>query len=297
MSTQVIAPFGFFTYDAFRAGWFFLWRIGLYLLPAVVVNWLGTWMMIEPFLVSGVMQDPERLNPQLVMEIVTSESFVIGSILLALSSLGGFIASIPLTTKIARKWALRTWNRTFERGVWWSIFWRVFLTLLLAAIILMGALVVVGVVSATGATLVGGLLNLSLNCLLLVVLLFSYGWSMSRVVASRIGGVAAGVATTVVAGLNPLGYTPTAGPQYTAPPRPAPVTPMPTAPMSGAPRPVVTSTVMTPRAPMPPPPPSSSGGVAPAGRRQCPKCGLYETEKGTVLGWYCKVCGWSESRA
>jgi hypothetical protein len=47
---------------------------------------------------------------------------------------------------------------------------------------------------------------------------------------------------------------------------------------------------------MAPPAPPPPGGAAP-GRRRCPKCSLYETEKGTVLGWYCKVCGWSESRA
>lgn len=32
-------------------------------------------------------------------------------------------------------------------------------------------------------------------------------------------------------------------------------------------------------------------------RKQCPKCGLSETERGSVIGWYCTVCGWRESRA
>jgi len=31
-------------------------------------------------------------------------------------------------------------------------------------------------------------------------------------------------------------------------------------------------------------------------KRQCPKCGLSETERGTVIGWYCTICGWRESR-
>ena len=30
--------------------------------------------------------------------------------------------------------------------------------------------------------------------------------------------------------------------------------------------------------------------------KQCPKCSLYETEQGKVIGWYCRVCGWRESR-
>jgi hypothetical protein len=28
-----------------------------------------------------------------------------------------------------------------------------------------------------------------------------------------------------------------------------------------------------------------------------PKCSLYETERGTVIGWYCKVCGWREGKS
>lgn len=36
--------------------------------------------------------------------------------------------------------------------------------------------------------------------------------------------------------------------------------------------------------------------VAPGEKVQCPKCKLYETEQGTVIGWHCRVCGWRESR-
>jgi ribosomal protein L37AE/L43A len=43
---------------------------------------------------------------------------------------------------------------------------------------------------------------------------------------------------------------------------------------------------------VPSPPPATSAD----GKRQCPKCGLYETERGSVIGWYCKVCGWREGR-
>lgn len=34
----------------------------------------------------------------------------------------------------------------------------------------------------------------------------------------------------------------------------------------------------------------------PGQKMQCPKCGLYETELGTVIGWHCRICGWRESR-
>jgi len=291
MSTQVIAPLGFFTYDAFRAGWYFLWRMCLYTLPAFVVAMIGVVLMVMAFFCAGFYGQDTK-DQAALMEAVTGTQFWIGIALIFLGSLGGFIASIPLTTRIARTWALRTWNRTFESPVWWSITWRVFLVSLLVAVIGQGVNVVIKALTSPtaseGSTLLGGFLSLVVALLNLVVTLLSYGWAMSRVAASRIGGL--GVATAVVAGLNPLGYAPTMGPQYTAP-RPAPVTPVARAPMQGTAVPV-----MAPRAPTPPPPPPASGS-APAGRRQCPKCNLYETEKGTVLGWYCKVCGWSESRA
>jgi hypothetical protein len=41
-----------------------------------------------------------------------------------------------------------------------------------------------------------------------------------------------------------------------------------------------------------PPAPTAASGE----RRQCPKCGLRETERGQVIGWHCTVCGWREAR-
>lgn len=302
MSTQVIAPIGFFTYDAFRAGWYFLWRMCLYTIPLFIVAMLGFVMMIMSFVSAGI-SGQDTLDEIALMKAVTSGQFWIGFALAFLGGLGSFIVSIPLTTRITRSWALRTWNRTIEGGVWWAITWRVLFVSLVAAVIGLGFNVVTNVLTSDtaglGSNLLGLFLILVVSALNIVVTLLSYGWAMVRVAARRIGGV--GVATSVVAGLNPLGYTPTTGPPYTAP-RPAPVTPvtpMRTPPTPSAPAPVATpaatAPVMTPRAPAPPPPPPS--GAAPAGRRQCPKCSLYETEKGTVLGWYCKVCGWSETRA
>jgi hypothetical protein len=42
--------------------------------------------------------------------------------------------------------------------------------------------------------------------------------------------------------------------------------------------------------------PAPAAPASVADKRQCPKCGLYETERGTVIGWYCRVCGWREAR-
>lgn len=303
MNTQVISPFGFFTYDAFRAGWYFAWRLGLYLLPAWVLMLIGGVMMFMPLLSAGFSVGMDPSTSDAVMDALSSPQFALGGVLFGLAWLGGFIASIPLTSKIARGWAEKTWGRSFAQGVWWSIFWRVVAISILASIVGKGVNVVIDALTADtagiGSNLVGLFLSLVVLALNIVVSLLSYGWAMSKVVADRLGGV--GVATTVVASLNPLGYMPTAGPQYTAPPRPAPVArPAPVTPMPTPPPPAVTpagaAPTMTPRAPAPPPPPPPSG-AGPGERRQCPKCSLYETERGTVLGWYCKVCGWSESRA
>jgi len=304
MSTQVIAPIGFFTYDAFRAGWYFLWRMCLYTLPAFVVAMIGGVMMFMSLISAGIsgLDTPDQAA---VMEAVTSGPFWIGIALMFLGGLGGFIASIPLTTRITRAWAQKTWGRTFQDGVWWAITWRVSLVSLLAAVIGQGFNVAINALTSdtagVGSNLLGLFLTLVVSALNIVVTLLSYGWAMARVAASRIGGI--GVVTSVVAGLNPLGYAPTTGPQYTAP-RPAPVTPVTpirTPPMPSAAGPVVTpaaaAPVMAAPVPTPPPPQPRPPSGAGQGRRQCPKCSLYETEKGTVLGWYCKVCGWSESRA
>jgi len=44
------------------------------------------------------------------------------------------------------------------------------------------------------------------------------------------------------------------------------------------------------------PAPAAVASASHEGKRQCPKCSLYETELGKVIGWYCRICGWRESR-
>ena len=36
--------------------------------------------------------------------------------------------------------------------------------------------------------------------------------------------------------------------------------------------------------------------VAPTTAMRCPKCGSGDTERGVVIGWYCRVCGWRGPR-
>jgi hypothetical protein len=60
-----------------------------------------------------------------------------------------------------------------------------------------------------------------------------------------------------------------------------------------APPPVAIPVATAPAEPAPQP---ARGPAATEGKRQCPKCSLYETERGSVIGWYCTICGWRETR-
>jgi uncharacterized RDD family membrane protein YckC len=64
-------------------------------------------------------------------------------------------------------------------------------------------------------------------------------------------------------------------------------------------RPAVPRPVSRPVAPPPPSPrptPRPATAAEPGQQRQCPKCGQYDTVLGAVIGWYCRICGWRESR-
>jgi hypothetical protein len=131
--------------------------------------------------------------------------------------------------------------------------------------------------TAYTGTVLGEFARLMLGLLNLVnigVSVLSTGWAMSRVTHEQLGGL--------------------------APLAPAPLAPLaPPAPAFEAAEPVpVPAPVAVPRAAPRAAAPAASApaAVSADGKRQCPKCGLYETERGSVIGWYCKVCGWREGR-
>ncbi len=252
-----IEPFGFFTWDALRAGWYVSWR-----LLARVVPIMAAPAIAIPFIVPTM----GRLGG-----FVVAVGFVVAA--------GWAISLLP---RLASQWARMYYGRplTGALAVWWGIAWRSFVVSLVAAFVVSIPTVVGTSLSiAYGGGLLGvlGWLIVSLVQLAnLVVTVLATGWAMSRVAAEQLSGFVP---------IAPMLTEPIARPAAEGESQPgAAAEPAPVAPPS--PRP----TIVAPAAPAAP------AVVSAEGKRQCPKCGLYETERGSVIGVYCKVCGWREGR-
>jgi hypothetical protein len=184
--------------------------------------------------------------------------------------------------------------------------------------------------------LLGGLLSVALGVVQFGAGVIASGWAMSKVAVEQIASGIAGtpellpppflepepvaVATPAPAPVRTPAAAPVLAP---APPVVAPIplepavpapmnlrTPQPVAaaaPPVLVPEPVVRATpaaaapaVAAPAIAAPVRPTSVETAPQPAAtadRPQCPKCSLYETERGSVIGWYCKVCGWRERKS
>src|SRR6267142_3304921 len=231
-------PFGFFTWDAFRAGWYLSWRLFVRMLLAGIVLGIAVPIMVPLLGVIGG---------------------VIG-VLGALVVVGWVFTLVP---RIASEWSEQRYGRPLDRWlhVWWGITWRSVVVGLVCSVILGipggvgGSLVTVYQASALG--ILGGLVLLLVVIANSIAGLLGQGWAMSRVVLKELGGAAPLAPTwTPQSELTPI----VADPQPPAEPQATPIS-VPSAP-----------------------PPAGAEG-----KRQCPKCSLYETERGSVIGWYCKV--------
>lgn len=272
METAVaIEPLGFFTRDTLRAGWYFTWRLTLYTLPYWLVPAVAGALVV--FL--GL--------PDLVGVLLGLAGFI-----------ATIVVSIRLTTTIASRWASERYGAPLGRGVWWAITWRAVLVMLAAgfALNISGGIVFgfvaslwFGVSGASPAVVVASLASASMVVVIglmillavsvnVVVLLLAYGWAMSTAVANQLGNL-------VVA---------------TAPLIEAPVTVPAVGGLAGVTVGVAAETPAGRVAVSPPAAPRAAAGPSSDRAVQCPKCGLYETERGSVIGWYCRVCGWRESR-
>jgi len=248
MTAVTIEPFGFFTVDALRAGWWLSWR----LFVRVVVVFAAS-AAIGLLLIPGP----------------------VGGFIMALGFCAGGIWSLLLVPKLTSQWAHERYGQPLENGlkVWWGITWRSLVVSLVAAVILaVPNVVALSLKSAYSDALMGsiaGLMISLLNLANLVVSILATGWAMSRVTAEQLSGLDLTLPTV---------------PQATV-----------TSPRVLEPRavqaPAALRTAPAAQAELSPPPVTSADG-----KRQCPKCGLYETERGSVIGWYCKVCGWREAR-
>jgi len=260
VTTAIIEPFGFLTMDSLRAGWWLSWRIFVR-----VVLFFAVSAVIGLLLIKGAF----------------------GSFVMALGFCAGTVWSILLIPKLTSRWAQERYGYPLDGAlrVWWGVAWRGMVASLVAAVILAVPNVVAlslqtaykGGVLGSIAGLVISLLNIA-NAVVSVV---ATGWAMSKVAAEQLSGLAPVAMVVTPAALSPIEVEPpVVVAQEPAPaPRPAPRA-------APAPRP----------APRAAPAPAAPPVVSAEGKRQCPKCGLYETERGSVIGWYCKVCGWREAR-
>lgn len=261
--SRAIEPFGFFSLESLRAGWYLAWRLVVFTLPftvgpmvvaALVAAW-GLWLAV-PFIT------------------------LVGLVL-------GVVAAVRITNHVANVWALGEYGRPLPKGVWWSVTWRVLLVSVPLSLLLTPFLLI-----SQGPLLVGGVLDLvlpviglSLAGFFVVATVQSYGWAMSTAVADRLG---------VGGPLDELDASDETEPvraRALVPRRPAP---SPTA--ARARRAVPPRRPEPARRPAPRPAAATLQAPAPAAV-QCPKCGLRETERGSVIGWYCRICGWRERRA
>ena len=272
---RAIEPFGFFTLESLRAGWYLGWRLLVFTVPVVVV----------PLAIAAVLG--------------ASGLWLAG----ALAALGGMVlamaVAVRFTNRVAAAWTRREYGRPLPAGVWWSVSWRVLLvsvplSLLLTPLGLFseGPLFVSGVLD-----LVFPVIGLLLAAFYVVGTLQSYGWALSTAVADRFS--AAGLDTEPDLLSEPARRDPAPARERPAVPRlanPAPARPAaPSAAAAPAPRPAPARAAAAPGRRVPGRARSATATAAAASTR-CPKCGLQETERGSVIGWYCRVCGWREKR-
>ena len=237
-TARPVEPIGIFTYGALRAGWFYAWRLTLFTLP----YWGGAMA-----LGAGLMYLDPTLGP-------------VAAILVAVGLVAAFIASIPLTNRIAKTWALAWFGRRMTGRVWWGMFWRVLIVSLVAGVMFTAVQIAATMYAATmewsPMQMFVTMIPYAVLIANLVVTLRSYGWAMSVMVVKRLN--AAGPVTT-----------------------------------SRAPRPASAAAPVAPRS-APAAVPAAPSTAAAAGA--CPKCGGTDVEQGAVIGRYCRVCGWRERK-
>jgi hypothetical protein len=207
-----------------------------------------------------------------------------------------------LIPRLASQWSEATYGYplTSASSVWWNITWRSMVASMVAAVVLTPPQMVATSLTASfkGSALggLGALLTALLSLANFAVTLLATGWAMSRVALAQSGDFFDRVPVPI----SPLGPTvtePTVEPVVAVSAAPVAVAEPAVAAaarVTMADRVAVAEPMAAPRPAAPPAPAVAT--AANDGKRQCPKCSLYETEQGKVIGWYCRVCGWRESR-
>ena len=172
MVERSVEPLSFFAHAALGAGWYFCWRLTVYTLP----YWGGGLLIAL-----GLLYFDPSLAP-------------FAALASALGLIAAFVASIPLTNRIARGWALARFGRRLPRGVWWGIFWRVLLVSLVAGAVFGAAQFASALYAATldwsPTQMFVYMMPYAVAIANVVVTLRAYGWAMSTMVARRLGPAA-----------------------------------------------------------------------------------------------------------
>jgi hypothetical protein len=243
-----VEPFGFFSLDALRAGWYLMWRQFVRILPIVVAA--GA--------IGGALTGLGMIP--------------VGILVISLGIVAATIWANVLVPRLASRWTEARYGYALSGplAVWWGITWRVLVAALVAGVITypFDAVATSLAKSFKGSAMgvAGQLLTALLALANFAVTMLATGWAMSRVAAAQISGL--------------------------------PVISMASEPARSASPTLATTPASAMAAPVaaPAPAPEAPRARGTDGKRQCPKCGLYETERGAVIGWYCTVCGWREAR-
>jgi len=269
-----VEPFGFFSRDALRAGWYLVWRQLIRVVP----------LAVGAVLIGGALGG-------LGMGILGA---VVGGLGLCAASIWGAL----LISRLASQWAVAHYGYplTGQARVWWAIVWRGTVVAFIAELILTPPIFVA--ISFKGSVLgvVGTLLTVVLGLANVAVAVLATGWAMSRVTAMQLSGLPVALLSLepapIVSEPTPL-TSPAETVSFETPVAVAASAPLTMPVAVAAPAPVAIPVAPAPAEPASQP---ARGPAATEGKRQCPKCGLYETERGSVIGWYCTICGWRETR-
>lgn len=273
-------PFGFFSLEALRAGWYLIWRQVVRVLPvaagSVLVGMLLIWRGLGP----------------------------LGGFLMAIGLIVAAVWAAVLLPRLTSQWSQSYYGFPLTGGgsLWWNVSWRTWLASFVAAIVLTPPQMVAASLKAAfpGSALggLGSLLSALLGLANIAVALLATGWAMSRTALAQSGNFFDTVPASMQDPLGPTVSEPTLEPPVITPVAARPVA---VAAPVGAGAHAAMAERLAVAEPIAAPPPvvhqAPTGAAAGTdGKRQCPKCSLYETEFGKVIGWYCRICGWRESR-
>jgi len=285
-------PFGFFSVEALRAGWYLIWRQLVRVLPVGAGS-----VLVGIFLMSRGLRG-------------------FGGFLIGIGLIVAAVWAAVLIPRLTSQWSQSYYGFPLTGGgsLWWNVSWRTWVASFVAAIVLTPPQMVAASLKAAfpGSALggLGALLSALLGLANIAVALLATGWAMSRTALAQSGNFFDTVPASMQDPLGPTVSEPTLEPSVITPVAAQPVTvaaPVGAGAHAMAERLAMAEPIVAPQPasrvavaePMAAPQPAVRPApvvAAVEGKRQCPKCSLYETELGKVIGWYCRICGWRESR-